>query len=427
MCREDIAISLKHGHDNQKSNIGDWLSAKIYSDMKGDCSCKRNEWKSIPIRGMEGYEAPVCANCGKDPELYVIVATVKDENGLKKRIKLRHNQKGRRLKNYVEVTKTLQDVLEEIDNETFDVRRYESLESRESFMFENIVTAYLDHHERRLKRGELSPAGMKDKRTLIKNHLSVFNGSDIATVNEKRIRDFYNSYTDSLRMRDKATAELKTILYYCFEQTGQITRLPKFPEMAAANMVSPDRFLDYNKQSVVISNIENPIYRAAIQTLAIYALRPCEVRSLKWKDINYQKMEFYVQSHISLNNEIPGRKSQKDKIHPLPIGDDFLAILREIPRSINDDDYIFKGAHGGAIGGNVLTRAWNDACKLARVKGVTLYQGTKHSTLSILGKTFSDSQLRKFTGHTNSKILQRYSQSNMDDIRALIRQRTIGG
>jgi integrase len=422
-----LSQKLVNAHLEKRTyNVGDWLSAKIYSDMKNGCTkCQCNEWTSIPIRGLKDYKAPVCSKCGEDPSLYVIVATVKDENGFKKRIRIRHNQKGNRLKNYVDVTKTLQDVLEEIENETFDVRRYESLESRESYLFENIITDYLEHHERCLKRGELTPGGLKDKKTLIKNHLLKenvgFSGLDIANITDKKIRDFYNSYTSSLRMRDKATSELKTILYYAMDELRKIKSLPRFPEISAADMVSPDRFLSEEKQALVISKIENPLYQAAIKTLALYALRPCEVRSLKWKDINFQSNIFYIQSHISLNSEIPGRKSQKSKAHPLPLVDEFLNILNGIPRSINENDYIFKGKKGKAIGGNVLTRAWNEACKLARVKGVTLYQGTKHSTLSNLGRTASDSQLRKLTGHTNSKIIQRYSQSNLDDIRALIK------
>jgi integrase len=417
-------MSSNFGHaNNLTKQIGDWLSAKIYSDSKSGCvKCKCNEWKYEPIRGLKGYEAPVCAKCEEDPDLYVIVATVKDENGLKKRIRLRHNQKGKRLRNYVDVTKTLQDVIEELDNESFDVRRYESLESRESYLFENIIEEYLEHHERRLKRGELSPAGLKDKKTLIKNHLKYFNGADIATINEKRIRDFYNSYTESLRMRDKATGELKTILYYCADDIQKISRVPKFPEISAAKMVSPDHFLSEQKQTLVLSLIENPVYQAAIKTLAIYALRPCEVRSLKWKDVKINEGVFYIQSHISLNEEIPGRKSQANEAHELPIEDEFLEIIRSVPRSINENDYIFKGKNGGAIGANVLTRAWNDACKLARVKGVTLYQGTKHSTLSNLGRTASDSQLIKLTGHTNVRVIRRYSRSNLNDIRALIKR-----
>jgi integrase len=221
-------------------------------------------------------------------------------------------------------------------------------------------------------------------------------------------------------MRDKATAELKTILYYCADEIQKITRVPKFPEISAAKMVSSDHFLSEEKQALVISKIENPVYQAAIKTLALYALRPCEVRSLKWKDIRHDKGILLVRSHISLNEEIVGRKSRKDEEHELPLVDKFLNIIQFIPRSINENDYIFQGVMGGAIGGNVLTRAWNDACKLARVKNVTLYQGTKHSTLSNLGKTASDSQLIKLTNHTNTKVIRRYNQSNLEDVRALI-------
>lgn len=412
-------MSNVKGHNSQPNlNRGSWLSAKIYSDMKNGCSCKANTWNNEPIAGLKDYEIPVCSKCGEYPALYVIVATVTDETGLKKRIKIRHTQEGQRLKDYLDVSFTLRNVLREVKTNTFDVRRYESEESRESFTFKSILSKYLEHHERRLARGELSPAGLKDKKTIIKNHLEpVFKDMDISHITDKKIKSFFNAYTESLRMRDKATSELKTIMYFAMEELDKLNKIPKFPEISASKMVSPDKFLDEKKQQLVISKIENSTYQAAIKMLAIYGLRPCEARSLKWKDIDYQSMSFHIQSHISLNKEIPGRKSQSDKIHTLPITDEFYEILQSIPRSINQSDYIFKGHNGGAIGGNVLTRAWNEACKLAKVKGVTLYQGTKHSTLSRLGQELSDAQLIRLSGHTNTRIIRRYNQSNLEDIR----------
>jgi hypothetical protein len=74
----------------------------------------------------------------------------------------------------------------------------------------------------------------------------------------------------------------------------------------------------------------------------------------------------------------------------------------------------------GLIGQNVVTRAWNEACSLAKVKGVTLYQGAKHSTLSDLAKRASDAQLIKLTGRTNTRVISRYAQSNVEDVRALL-------
>jgi integrase len=402
-------------------NRGSWLSAKIYNDSKSGCSCGSNSWSYQPIQGLKDYEIPVCSKCGAYPSLFVIVATVTDEDGAKKRIKIRHTQEGQRLKEYFDVSFTLRNVTREINSGTFDVRRYESEESRESFLFPKVVEKYLAFHERKLARGELTPAGLKDKKTLIKNHLMpVFKELDVANISDRKIKDFFQSYTSSLRMRDKATSELKTILYFAMDELKKIQRLPIFPEIAASKMVGPDKFISIEKQRLIISKIENPTYRAAITLLAIYGLRPCEARSLKWKDIDLKQGIFHIQSHISLGEDIPGRKSQSSAVHSLPITDEFLGILKSLPRAINVNDYVFRGHNGGAIGGNVLTRAWNEACKLAKVKGVTLYQGTKHSTLSNLAKTASDAQLIRLSGHTNTKIIRRYAQASVEDIRKIL-------
>lgn len=64
----------------------------------------------------------------------------------------------------------------------------------------------------------------------------------------------------------------------------------------------------------------------------------------------------------------------------------------------------------------------NEACKLAKVKEVKLYVGTKHSTLSRLGRKYTDSQLIKPSGHTNTKTIRRYSQSSLKDVRKMIQE-----
>lgn len=424
---KDIALSKKVGHaKNQSFNIGDWVSAKIYSDSKNGCRCGCRTWIRKPVDGLADYDQPMCEKCNSRPELYVIVALIEDEDGREERIKVRHTPDGDRLKDIHDVVYTLKNVNREIAGNTFDYGKYLSRESRESYIFDKIVAMYLHHHEKRLLRGELSPAGMKDKKTLIKNHLMpVFKGLDIGTISGKRIRAFYNSYTDSLRMRDKATGELKTIMNFAAsDDCKKLHNVPEFPEIKASNMVEDDVLITLQQQDSVIDKIENPVYRLAIRTLAIYGIRPCEVRTLKWEDVNKEKEVVFIRSHISLNQEISGRKSQAGKVHALPVVPEFEEVLEEIkkilPRVINAKDYIFKGAHGGPIGQNVLTRAWNDACKLARIRGVTLYQGTKHSTLSDLGENHSDSKLIKLSGHTNTKTIRRYNQSNLKQVREML-------
>lgn len=399
-------------------NRGHFLSAKIYPDTKKSCQCGHQE---ILYKDFHGYKIPECANhtCKKSPELYVIAANVIDTAGIQKRIKIRHSQAGNRLNDIIDVLSTLKQINIEMQRGTFDLRRYTSNQSREDFKFSNVVNSYISANERKLARNELTPAGLSDKVASIKNLLPYFTDTDIGAIDDRMIRNFYDSFTDKFRTRDKAVQELKTILKYAVND-GRIDKIPKFPSIAPAKMVNSQNFLTKEQQNLVISKIENPIYRAAIKVLAMYALRPCEVRSLKWKNIDRKKNTFYIQSHISRGSDISGRKSQTSASHELPIMPEFEEILDSIPQSINPEGYVFKGEKGGFIGTNALTKAWNKACKEANVKNATLYIGTKHSTLSLLSSKATDAQLVKLSGHTNSRMLRRYAQSNIDDIKKLL-------
>lgn len=399
-------------------NKGHFLSARIYSDMKKGCSCGQKE---VIYKNFHGYQIPECSlpQCGKAPEMYVIAATVIDLAGIQKRLKIRHSQGGERLTDIIDVLSTLKQINTEMKRGSFDLRRYTSNVSREGFKFSKVVADYIDSNKRKLARGEISPAGLSDKIASIKNLLPYFTETDIGAIDDRMIRAFYESFTEKFRTRDKAVLELKTILRFA-QDDGRIDKLPKFPVIAPSKMVNSQNFLDKEQQELVISCIENPTYRYAIKALALYALRPCEIRSLKWKDIDMLKKTFYIQSHISKGTDIAGRKSQAAASHELPIIPEFEAILKAIPHSINPEDYVFKGEMGGFIGTNVLARTWNKACRAAKIKSVSLYQGTKHSTLSRLSSKATDAQLVKLSGHTNSRMLRRYAQSNIGDIKKLL-------
>lgn len=399
------------------NNRGCFVSANIYSDSKAGCSCGNKNFAKVKWKG---YEVPECKKCGKSPDLFVIAATIIDLSGETKQIKIRHSQSGERLTDIVDCLTTLKQIDIEVSKGTFDIRRYSSLESREGFKFHKITENYLVFHKRRLDRGELTPAGLKDKKSLIDNHLKTyFSETDVVSINDRMIKAFYESYTDRLRTRDKALLELKTILNYAVEDE-KLDKLPKFPKVSPSKLVSADKIIDKSQQDKIISFIENELYQKLIKGLSIYGLRPCDLRSLKWKNINLKQGVFSIESHISLNEDIGGRKSQANASLTLPITDDFLAIIKSLPRSINGEQYVFLGKEGGVIGGNVLSRAWNEACKKAKIKGITLYQGTKHSTLSRLAKTASDAQLIKLTGHSNNRMMRRYAQLKTDDIRDLL-------
>lgn len=444
MVRHGLAMSKRQINIEAISNfnIGVMLSASIYNDMKGGClECGKSDWKRKPIRELPEYDEPVCSHCGSRPSLYVIFATVINENNEKEKLRIRHTQEGDRIRDIHDAVFTLKTINREIRTHSFDVGKYRSKESRETYIFKNLLgsrsftddngmekgfVGYIQAQERRLKTGKLSPAGLKEKLSLIKNHLYRFSDLEIDTISKIRIKRFYDSYTDTLRQRDKAVQELKTILRWAYDE-GKLLKVPEFPAIEEADHVSADNFIDLDKQALVISKIANPLYRSAIKTMAIYGLRPCDVRALKWENIDREHGLIRISSHASLGEDIKGRKSQRNVEHTLPIIDEFSEILDSLVQPIDPKEYVFKGSRGGMIGGNVLTRAWNEACKLTKVKNVKMYWGTKHSTLSALGKDSSDALLMKLTGHTNPKIIRRYAQSNTSDVRELLSKRKNSG
>jgi hypothetical protein len=68
-----------------------------------------------------------------------------------------------------------------------------------------------------------------------------------------------------------------------------------------------------------------------------------------------------------------------------------------------------SGIHAGdRFGPKYLKTWWDRACKNLGITGVDLYGGTKHSTVTALGKTLSPEQIQRgATGHA-SDAFKRY-------------------
>jgi len=71
----------------------------------------------------------------------------------------------------------------------------------------------------------------------------------------------------------------------------------------------------------------------------------------------------------------------------------------------------------------MLREAWKRACARLGVEGVDLYGGTKHSTAVGLRDFLGYEEVRKMTGHTTNKSLDRYIQLQGEALRRLYAQR----
>jgi len=124
------------------------------------------------------------------------------------------------------------------------------------------------------------------------------------------------------------------------------------------------------------------------------------------------------EGHINLTENwivFPQPKEGEPKfIHLLP---EHAALIGEI-RTMSPgtpDDYFFRHLEskaavtaGSRFGLHFLNNWWMKACGNLGITGVALYAGTKHSTVTALGKIMSPEQIKhNVTGHT-SNAFQRY-------------------
>jgi integrase len=395
------------------TNKGFWIMAKIYSDVKGNCSCGGSFSGKATLKGIE---YPVCSSCKDTPTLFRIRAKVVDLNFQEKYIDIRHAQNGERLVDIFECFTTLRQIESELEAGKFDIRKYDSAQCKESYLFENYAQDYLKHHENRLARGEISPAGFKNKKKYVKVLAAFFSGKDIASIRNPQIEAFKDSFTDKFRTRDLALGELKAILNYAHKMEV-IGTVPKFDLVPASKKRKEIISLDVANK--VIEKIEDEQYKFMIWLLSIYPVRPCELRALKWSDVDYFGNEVSFRSHFSSEKLLDGRKSvssgDKSEVN-FPLHQRLRDYLVSIPRPLKKDEFIFKGKEQAFVSEKCLSNAWRKATRFLKLPDHQLYE-LRHARLSQIAEQSKGDivTMLKVSGHTNPKtLMERYVRSNQD-------------
>ena len=101
--------------------------------------------------------------------------------------------------------------------------------------------------------------------------------------------------------------------------------------------------------------------------------------------------------------------------------DEDIAHLRNFPRAL-PEVFFFRHTErsgireGTPFGTKLLNRWWKRACAELGVTGVSLYPGTKHSTVTALGGILTPEEIKRGgTGHQTSAAFERYLLPDMRD------------
>ena len=243
----------------------------------------------------------------------------------------------------------------------------------------------------------------------------------------KNIKDIMEGEIDDFFIMDygiskKTLANWKSVLTDFWkwivrrEKRKSKIEMPDFPavkfKMGWRNIVDMDTQRKILNEVKRISYKSNPRIWLGIKLLSMYPkIRPGEIRNVQ-------------EGHINLIEQwivFPDPKEKKPKfIHLLPEHCDLVKSIWN-PRGL-PDMFFFRhlktksGVKAGSQFGPKYFKIWWDkACKNLNIEGVDLYGGTKHSTVTALGKLLSPEQIQRGgTGHA-SDAFKRYMLPDINE------------
>lgn len=396
------------------------MSARVYSDVKGGkCPCGGLFTKRVSHSDDKLLILPICESCGKDPALYVIDADAKDANGNKIKLRIRNTKDKERLDSRTTVAYIIKVIQREMMDGSFDVRHYDSAASKEAFIFKNYAVKYLEHQERRLIRGEITPKGLHDKKGLIKRELlPFFEKMELFRINSAMINRFRDTYVSKFRTRDLALGELKALLNQAIRD-DLITTAPKFEPIPRSK--KRDEIIPLELAIKTVEAITKEIYRDMYNLMLSYPIRPGELRALMWKNVDFIKGEFTICQHFSNDVLIEGRKSikkgKKQASIKFNLSKDARAMLLKYRNAnvVSLSSYVFLSPKGKEVSGDALWEAW----KVARDKvghSYAPYECRHVAASELYIKTGGDLvRMKEVGGWTNTTTLEIYVHDRSDN------------
>ena len=267
----------------------------------------------------------------------------------------------------------------------------------------------------------------------MENHMgyawSYFGNRNIKEIDYPELEDFFRS--PALKhLSGKTRWNIRTTLHAFWvwvvkrnRKTKVPVAMPEFPEIPFK--LKFRKTVSLAVQDEILEDIKaHAPYRAwlACYILSTYPkIRPAELRSVREKDIDLDLGIIRIRSPKS-----PDRSDSKE----VKLLDEDVALLRALPMGFPEsylcrhDDSGHGRFRGQRWGVNYLRlKVWEPACRRLGVDGVSLYPGTKHSTVRGLRAHLRPDEIRQGTGIVSNKAFERYFQHEFEDEIKVYRKR----
>ena len=291
------------------------------------------------------------------------------------------------------------------DEGTFDVRDYKS---DNPLGFETLALKWLNQ-----KSKDLKIKSWNNLNNYMNKAILVWGNRNIKVINDGDIEDFLYGVKVSAKTRNNMKSCLhdfwKWVVRREKRQGKKIVDMPEFPD--CPYKLGWRQIIDIETQQQIIGEVYrltyhiNPKIWLGIRWLSRYTMiRPGELLGVTEGQIN-TKIPAII---------IPDPKGGEPIL--VFLHEDDVKEVEKLPRGLPDLPFfrhlggVQSVRPGQKFGEKYLYKWWVRACANLGVKGVDLYGGTRHSTLTALGEFLSPEEVKKGSLHKTNKALERYLQ-----------------
>jgi len=311
-------------------------------------------------------------------------------------------------KHLIDAERFLNYIRHQTDIGKFDLRDWQR---NSPLQFDNLAEKWIQNKSKQVKHKTL--VGYK---RVMKIAVRRWKNQNIKDITSGQIEDFIFERDMASKSRNDMRVILKDFWSWVCRREDQV-QMPTFPKTSFE--LGWRNIIDIQTQSLIINEIRkisfniNPRIWIGIKWLSTYiSIRPGELVEIKEGEIN-------IHSGIVV---IPHPKEKKPKI--VYLLDDDIEILSNLPKGFPDLPFfrhtrnITSVKAGQKFGESYLRKWWKRACENLGIEGIDLYGGTRHSTVTALGKICTPEEVKTATGHV-SPAFERYFQGKASRARAV--------
>jgi len=358
---------------------------------------------SCGSRFVKSGEVFLCPLCGAIPTRYVV-----DIHYRGKRVRIYSDKYGMPLDSMPRAERVLEGIRYEIDVGRFDPSRYVKREQRE-YKFNVRANEWLKGYERRHLKGDTSPSYLRTiKRYVNMYYIPHFGTEDIRDIKTKHTKDFQDSLPDKLS--PKYRHNIVNALKKFFADMVMLELIERPPTFQTISVPDPAvNFTDLVTQESILETIPEKHW-PIMWFIAKQGVRTGEARALQWDDLDLKNNLVCIRRAFSENElRLTTKGGHGDW---LPLHPKVKELILGLPRGISG--YVFK-YKGRRYSESMPRKLWNSACKKLGIKGLSLYQGTRHSVASdAVRRGISLYDVQSALRHRDIRTTQKYAHLKLE-------------